>query len=1160
MAKLVLRGFLQRKLRVLLTGIAIALGVALMAGTYVLTDTINHSFAGIFKTAAKGQDVVVSPSETLGREKQAQHRRSTTRCSRACARSRAWPKRRARSSRPAHFLDVKRKRLTSGGAPAFIAGELPKRFESFSPVKGRFPTSADEVAIDEATAERAGLKLGQQMIVAGAAPARRYTIVGIAQVRRRAVLRRRRHRAADAAEAQRAAGEVGRYDQIDVAAARASRRRSCGRAIRAALPDTVNVRTGAQQAAKNTSDLESNLGFLRTFLLIFAYVSLVVGAFIIFNTFSITVAQRTREFGLLRTLGASRAQIMRSVVDEGLLLGIGGAVLGLLGGIALAPALDQLFKAFGAELPDSGTVLETRTIVVSLLVGTIVTVLAGLAPALRATRVPPLAAMREGVEIEPRTLTGVGVLIRSVIAALLAVAIVALLGAGVGVILFVLLAVYVTRLLIRLIRGGASGHHRVVPALARAIGVLVTWRGITGRLARENAIRQPGRTMVTAAALTVGLALVAFVAVLADGTKATIDQSVSRSFAGSLIVENTQAGNEQGIPALVAPALRKVPGVASATPIAFTLGRVSGIKDNATITAIDPSSFERVYRVEWDKGSNATLLGLGSEGTILTKGYAKEHHIKVGQMLSVLTPANKHVALRVLGTVEEKSRLLLDLTISLPLARSAFGQGEDALDFLSYAPGYDNARVQPAVDRLLAADFPQARSRTAAQFKQDQAGQINTLLALIYVLLALSVIVSLFGIVNTLILSIYERTRELGMMRAIGTSRRQVRQMIRYESVITALIGGVFGLVIGIVGALLVVALALSGSGYVIAIPFGTLLVLLVVAALAGVLAAAAAGAARRSPEHAERALRRVGVAAAKLRAMAASATPGRATPSCRQTAWDLEPLVDGEGAAGVETRLAAALERAQAFAERYAGRLDELDSRRPAGGDGGARGDLRPRRPRRHLRRPALLHRHRRARQRRAAAGCAGARDGDRDDAAVLRARVGGAGGRARRAAARRRGPRLLPPSPAQRAPLPRAPALRAGGEDPRREVADRSRRVDASVRGADIGDRGGAAPGLGAGGWRERGRRDGRARRRPQPPVAARPRRRAATTAEAVTAALAPGLRTRAFLFNTLLADKGVDDRLRQLPALARRAQPRERGQRRVGAGADRGGPRPL
>jgi putative ABC transport system permease protein len=837
MLALVLRGFLQRKLRVLLTAIAIALGVALMAGTYILTDTINNSFAGIFKTANAGNDVVVTPTQKLGSTVRTQVSPITDAM---LARVRAVPGVAEAAGgifSLGTFLDASGKRLTSGGAPAFVAAEAPKRFESFSPIAGRFPVSASEVAIDQATADRAKLRLGEQIRVAGLAPAARYTIVGIVKFAGSQSFGGAGAAIMIPAEAQRVVGEQGRFDQLNVAAQPGVTPAQLRDRIRSLLPRTVAVRTGEQEAAKQTSDLESNLGFLRTFLLVFAYVSLFVGAFIIFNTFSITVAQRTREFGLLRTLGASRRQILRSVFFEGLLLGVGGSLLGLLGGIALAPALDQLFKAFGADLPDSGTVLQTRTIVVSLLVGTSVTLIAGTMPALRATRVPPIAALREGVEI-PRTPITRGrrsvPILLFLIVALLVIGIVQ--GASLGL-LAILLALGVVLNYVRLRQRSRGRRYRVVPALARAIGVLVSWRGITGRLARENAIRQPGRTMVTAAALTVGLALVTFVAVLADGTKASIDKAVSRSFAGDLIVENSQPNNEQGIPALVGPALRKVPGVASATPIAFTVARVRGSDSNSSVTAVDPSSFEQVYRIDWKQGSTATLKELEPAGTILTKGYAKSHHLKVGQTLTVLTPAEQHVRLTVRGIATDNARLLGDLTIARSLARSAFGQREDGVDFVTYAPGVTNAQVQPAVNRLLAASFPQAKSRTAAQFKADQAGQINTLLTLIYVLLALSVIVSLFGIVNTLILSIYERTRELGMMRAIGTSRRQVRQMIRYESIITALIGGVFG--IGVLGAV-IASIALSGSGFVLSIPVGTLAILLVVSALAGVIAAQA--------------------------------------------------------------------------------------------------------------------------------------------------------------------------------------------------------------------------------------------------------------------------------------------------------------------------------
>jgi putative ABC transport system permease protein len=841
MFALLLRGFVQRKLRVLLTAIAIALGVALMAGTYILTDTINRSFSEIFHTADETKSVIVTPTENLG----SRVRSETSPIDEATlAKVRATPgvaEAAGEIFAPGTLLNTKRERLTTGAAPGFIASEVPARFESFRPVKGMRPNGPSGVAIDEATANRHSLKLGQQIIVAGSSVAQRYTIVGILRFASGSSFGGASVALLTPEQAQRAAGEAGRYDQINVAAAAGVTPATLRTRIRAVLPRTVTVRTGSEQAARDSQNLEENLSFLRTFLLVFAYVALVVGAFIIFNTISITVTQRTRELGLLRTLGASRAQILRSVVEEGLLLGIVGAVLGLLGGILLAPALDDLFKLFGAELPDNGTVLETRTIVVSLLVGTVVTVLAGLAPAVRATRVPPLAAMREGVQIPPRPLpTRRMLVVRFLVGLVVVFGLGAALGHGVGLVLVVAWCARAARLFARLRRGGErpARRYRVVPALANAIGWLVSWRGITARLARENSVRQPGRTLVTAAALTVGLALVAFVAVLADGANATLDQAVDRSFAGNLIVTNSQTNSQAGIPSIVAPALRRVPGVANVTPVAFTVGRRHGSSKNVSITAVEPSSFEQAYRVEWKQGSNATLLALGRSGTVVTEEYAKHNHLKVGHTISLLTPTNQHVSLTVRGIARDNAKLLGNLTITRALAASAFGQREDGVDFITYAPGFSDAQVQPAVDRLLQRDFPQAHSQTAAQFKQEQSKNLNRVLALIYVLLALSVFVSLFGIVNTLILSIYERTRELGMMRAIGTSRRQIRQMIRYESVITSLIGGVLGLIVGVLAAVLVGALTLSSSGYVQAIPVGTLAVLLVVAALAGLLAA----------------------------------------------------------------------------------------------------------------------------------------------------------------------------------------------------------------------------------------------------------------------------------------------------------------------------------
>jgi len=841
MLKLVLRGFAQRKLRVALTAIAIVLGVALMAGTYILTDTINNSFAKIFQTASKGHDVVVTPAETLGREVRSETSPVTQRMVEQVQRTPGVAQAAGSIFSRGTFLDTRRKRLTSGFAPAFIASKVPPPFESFKPIKGRFPANNSEVAIDEATSERSGLGLGRRMIVAGSGATGTYTIVGVLRFGGGESFGGAGAALLLPAEAQRLLGQPGRFDQIDVAARPGVSPTDLRNRIRAELPGTVDVRTGSEQATHDTANLESNLGGLRTFLLIFAYVALVVGAFIIFNTFSITVAQRVRELALLRTLGASRRQILSSVIYESLMLGVIGAGLGLLAGIAVAPGLDALFKAFGATLPDNGTVIETRTIVVSLLVGIVITLLAGLAPALRATRVPPVAAMREGVSIPPRPLpTRRWLVIRFVIGVLVLSTLIAVGAAGIGVVLIVIWVLRGSRLFVRLRRGEErpQRRYRVVPWLGHTIGRLVRWRGITGRLAEENSVRQPGRTLVTAAALMVGLALVAFVAVLAASFKATINHAVDRSFAGNLIVENSQNGNEEGIPPGVAVAVRQVPGVKEVTALAFTLGRPVGSKSNETVTAVEPESFGKAYKLEWKEGSNASLLGLTGTRMLVTESFAKSRHLKVGSPLTLLTPTGAHVTLTTTGVIKENAELLGAITISRALGARAFGQREDGVNFVTYVPGATDAQVQPRVDALLKVSYPQVRSRTAAQFKDDLSHQINNLLTLIYVLLALSVIVSLFGIVNTLILSIYERTRELGMMRAIGTSRRQIRQMIRYESVITALIGGVMGLVVGVIGALLT-PLAFSGEGYVQAWPVGTLIVLLVAAALAGVLAAA---------------------------------------------------------------------------------------------------------------------------------------------------------------------------------------------------------------------------------------------------------------------------------------------------------------------------------
>jgi putative ABC transport system permease protein len=827
MLKLSLKGFGARKVRVALTLLAVALGVALISGTYVLTDTINKSFDNIFATAAKGTDVSITGKDAVEEGNGADT--ATTIPASFLSRVQAVPGVEKAvgsiSTSNAALFTSDNKRIGGGGAPTQVFSDSPPPFDAISYVQGRRPTAGGEVALLQSTAEDEGIKVGDTVRVVGNGPRQDMKVVGLGRFGGVSSVGGFVAVITTLPEAQKLAGEPGQYNQILVAGEDGVSPGQLRDAIQRISPPTVNVRTGQQQADQNASDIHDALGFLTTALLAFAGISLFVGAFIIFNTFSITVAQRMREFALLRTLGASRRQVMGQVVFEGLLIGVIGSVVGLLLGLVLAPGLRALFKALGADLPSQGTVVETRTIVVSLLVGTIVTLLSGLAPAIRATRVPPVAALREGAVLPEgrgaRFITPGGI----VLAVLGAAALAGGLFGGAGVELVGLGAVLV-------FLGIALLSPKLVPPLASAIGSIMP--GIVGRLARENATRQAGRTAVTASALMIGVTLVAFVSIFAQGIKATINDAVDTAARpGTLIIENTSAGNP--LPAQVATGIAQVPGVQTVAPISFSTSQVQGVSGKTSITGI-PADLAKVFDAKFKEGDASTFASLGTTGAVITQSYADAHDLKVGSKLDVLTPIGKRLALTVRGVADDDSGLLADLSVSHELARAAFGKSGDALIFAGVDPAQET-QVKQVLDKALETAYPIAEAKTVQEFKDQQAGQINQVLILIYVLLMLAVIISLFGIVNTLVLSIYERTRELGMLRAIGTSRRQVKRMIRYEAVITSLIGAVIGIVLGVVFAL-AVAQALSSDGFKLSIPVGQLIILLVLGALAGVLAA----------------------------------------------------------------------------------------------------------------------------------------------------------------------------------------------------------------------------------------------------------------------------------------------------------------------------------
>jgi putative ABC transport system permease protein len=831
MGKLVLRGLAARKVRAALTAIAVLLGVAMVSGTYVLTDTINSSFDQIFRQGEEGIDVEVTPHEVVKNEN---------------AEPPAFPESYVEKVRAVpgaeqvsggifdlvSLLNKKGKPLQTGGAPNFAVSRVPPRFNPFNYVEGHEPRADGETAIDKFTAGRHHFELGDSIAIAGRGPKRTYKIVGIAKYGTVSSFGGASLAILTLPEAQRLTGNEGKLQSIAVGAAPGISAQRLKQRVRAALPRSVDVRTGREQAAKNSADIRDNLKFIRIALLAFAGVAVFVGGFIIFNTFSITVAQRKREFAMLRTLGASRRQILVGVIAESLVIGAVASGLGLLAGVGYAKGIRALFVALGIDLPSSGTVIATRTIVVSLLVGVVVTLVASVIPAVRATRVAPLEALREGMGArQPRRARVVvfGALVLVLGIALMAYGLFSVEESGTALSLIGAGAVAV-------FLGAAALSPQLVPGLARiASAPLVKLRGLTGRLARENAMRNPGRTAVTAAALMIGLALVTFVSVFAEGLKTGIGNTIDQNFRGDFVLQNTDGFSP--IPAAAGEAVGRLPGIAVVSPWRSTVAKLEGVRGTKGVTGLDPGTANRVFGLNWKKGSPSTLSSLRGDEAVIDEAFGDKAHLDVGDTMKVTTPTGRHLSLKVTGAVKDSADFIGDFIVPLQTATRDFGEKQDAVAVLKLAPGASEPVERKRIDSLLRSEFPTVESLNQKQLKQKQEDQFQQLLALVYALLSLAVIVSIFGIVNTLVLTIHERTRELGLLRAVGMSRRQVRRLVRYESVITALIGAVLGAVLGIFFAI-VVSRPIADEGFVLKIPVLSIVIFLVLAAIAGVLAA----------------------------------------------------------------------------------------------------------------------------------------------------------------------------------------------------------------------------------------------------------------------------------------------------------------------------------
>jgi putative ABC transport system permease protein len=807
----------------------------MVSGTYILTDTIKSAFSTVFTRVYRNTDAVITGKSAIGGENNNNERQTRPSLPASLlVRVQALPGVSQVSggiSDRAQLVGHDGKVISRGGAPALAFSYQPgaERFNPLSLTKGNWPSGPEQVAIDAATSEKEHYALGQRIGVIARGPEQFFTIAGIVKFGGVSSLGGATITVFTLPTAQRVFSKQGRYDSIQLAAAHGVTPQQLVREITPLLPATAQVRTGQAEAQKQTNNTNEFLGIFKDFLLAFGGIALFVGSFVIANTLSITITQRTRELATLRTLGATRRQVLRSVLLEAFVIGTLASVVGLFAGLGLAKGLNSLLKSLGINLPQASTVFAARTVIVSLLIGVLITLVAALRPALRSTRVPPIAAVREGAVLPPTRLSRLGVYPAA--ATTLGAVALLLLGMFLGGISIGtrLLAIGVGTLALFL--GVAMLAPRAVPALARVLGwPAARFGGISGSLARGNSMRNPARTAQTASALMIGLALVTFVGVLAAGLRTHFERSVDEVFIANYAL--TASDNFSPVSIASANALTSVPGVAVVSGVRAGDGRAFGSK--VTVTGVN-RDVGRVIFVKWKSGGPRTPELLGLDGAFVSADYANEKHLRPGSLLSLETPTGAIAAFSVRGVYEppKGGAPFGDVTISATRFDQLYANPQNVFTFINTKGGVNaaNTRVLQAALR----GFPDAKLQTKSQFKKNQLQGLTLLLNLLYVLLSLSIIVSLFGIVNTLVLTVFERTRELGMLRAVGMTRRQIKAMVRQESVITALLGAAFGIPIGIALALMV-GVAIKYAAFTV--PVATLVVFVIAAIIAGLVAA----------------------------------------------------------------------------------------------------------------------------------------------------------------------------------------------------------------------------------------------------------------------------------------------------------------------------------
>ncbi|WP_392544345.1 ABC transporter permease [Oryzobacter telluris] len=828
------RSLLARKLRLFLSAFAVILGVAFVAGSYVFTDTLDRAFTGL--TSGAVGDVIVRPGTAGdaggggGPGGAAGTRTVPASLVDELAKVPGAARADGRITSFGTFVVGKDGKILGGGGPPgiavnYTAGPAANGVSAAVLQRGRFPTAAGEIVLDEATAEKSGYLVGDTvpLVTATEQPRLEARLVGTAKfggstlVGASVVM-------FDTAQAQELylEGEDA-FSQIWVSAAPGTTQEQLKTAVEAALPKDTQAATGDATAARAASRIDEALSFVTTFLLVFAGIALTVGAFLIVNTFSILVAQRSRELALLRAIGASRRQVARSVLLEAALVGFVGSAFGIGLGVLLAIGIKALFGRIGLDLSENPLVVDPRTIVVSLVVGVLVTVAAAYLPARRAGSVPPVAAMRDDVALAES-----GLKWRLTVGALL-------LAAGVGAMVAGLMDVGSEPTYV--LGGGAFGvlvgTALLSPVLGHPVLAGLGWVyrrlfGAVGLMAEQNARRNPRRTAATASALMIGVSLVTMMAVLGASTKASLDKSLAEDIIADYVVTNPVG---QPFSSAVARDIEKVPGVGQVARIRGAVLQVDGDRDFAA--GVDPAVITSVVRPDVVTGS---LADLDVRSVAISTTLAKDSGLAVGSTVTI-GYAGEENERTVVATYTEDAALTADVTMSLDGFDAIGVPPTDRTLYVTAAPDADRPALRRALNAAVA-ELPTVNVNDQAEFAASQREPIDQLLYIVYALLGLAVVIAILGIVNTLALSVIERVREIGLLRAVGLSRRQLRTMLRLESVAIAVLGAVLGIVLGLAFAIALQRSLIDDGIDVLSIPVGQLALFVGAAALVGVLAA----------------------------------------------------------------------------------------------------------------------------------------------------------------------------------------------------------------------------------------------------------------------------------------------------------------------------------